>query len=105
MSPRRSFGPPFLKSYVTTGMDSILPRMSGTSTVAMFSLNVRDDAYVNCVGPALMLEDGVEQPLPDSITNCDRGAQQPIPDLPPLSQTAVVAPVAQVRTSTLPAPS
>src|SRR5258708_32402065 len=105
MSPRRSFGPPFLKSYVTTGMDPILLRMSGTSTVAMFSLNVRDDAAVNCVEPALMLEDGVEQPIPEEIPNCDPGAEQPMPALPPLSVRSFVAPVAEVEKSTLPAPS
>src|ERR1044071_5566590 len=68
--------------------------MFGALTSLMFSLNVRDEAMVNCAAPALMLEDGVLQPLPEAITSCEVGESQLRPRLPPeVIQARVMLPV------------
>src|SRR6266850_5599020 len=102
MNPMRSFGPLFLKSYVTTGTASILARMSGTSIGAMFSLNVRDEEEVNEVDPGLMPEVGTVQPEPEPIMKVNVGALQPMPTLPPERMrmcSVVVPPVVPVKKS------
>src|SRR5438105_1361717 len=59
--------------------------MFETFSGSMFSLNVRDEAMVNCASPGFKLDDGVLQPLPEATTSFAPGALQAIPTLPPVA--------------------